>query len=57
MQVFNLLGEKIATLVNDEKEPGSYTIEFDGNKFASGIYFYRIKSLNFSNTKKLILLK
>lgn len=57
MKVFNLLGERIATLVNEEKEPGRYTIEFDGNKFASGIYFYRMESLNYSNTKKLILLK
>ena len=57
MEVFNLLGERIATLVNEGKEPGRYTIEFDGSNLASGIYFFRLESLNFSNTKKFILLK
>ena len=57
LKVCDLLGREVATLVNEEKQPGKYEIKFDGNNFASGIYFYRLQSGGFSETKKLILLK
>jgi len=57
LKVYNLLGQEIATLVNQEQKTGNYVVNFDASKLASGIYIYRIQSGNFSLTKKMILLK
>ncbi len=57
LKVFNLIGEQIANLINEEKQPGEYSINFDGTNISSGIYLYRLQTGNFSSTKKLILLK
>ena len=57
LKVFNLLGQEVATLVNQEQTPGSYKVSFDASKFASGVYLYRIQSGNYSLTKKMILMK
>jgi hypothetical protein len=57
LKVYDILGNKITTLVNEEKSPGSYEIEFDASGFTSGIYYYRIESGKYSETKKMILLK
>lgn len=55
--VYNLLGEKIIQLVNEEKEAGQYSIEFEATGLPSGIYLYQLKACNFVETKKMILLK
>ncbi len=62
LKVYDMLGNEIATLVNEFKEPGRYEAEFNleqlpGTKPASGIYFYRIQSGNFNQTRKMILLR
>lgn len=57
LKVFNILGEEIATLVNDYLEAGNYEIQFNAGNFSSGIYFYKIDSNNYSSVKKMILLK
>jgi len=57
IKVFNLLGKEIVTLVNEEKAIGNYEVEFDCGNITSGIYFYRMQAGNFSETKKLILLR
>ncbi|MHB9012029.1 MAG: T9SS type A sorting domain-containing protein [Ignavibacteriaceae bacterium] len=57
IKVYDVLGKEIETLVNDEKPSGSYKVEFDGSKFTSGIYFYRMQAGSFVETKKLIVLK
>ena len=57
LKVYDVLGNEIVTLVNEEKPAGSYQIEFDGVGLPSGIYFYRLKSNSFINTKKMVLLK
>jgi hypothetical protein len=57
IKVYDVLGREIETLVNEEKLPGNYKVEFNGSNLASGIYFYKIQSGNFSMTKKLLLLK
>jgi photosystem II stability/assembly factor-like uncharacterized protein len=57
IKVYDILGREIKTLLNEEKHSGNYKVDFDGNKFTSGIYFYRIRAGDFMETKKLILLK
>ena len=57
LTIYNSLGAEVATLVNEVREAGSYEIHFNANNFSSGIYYYRIASGNFTEIKKMILLK
>ena len=57
LKVFDILGNEVSTLVNEELKQGSYSFNFDASKLASGIYFYSLKAGNFISTKKMILLK
>jgi hypothetical protein len=57
IKVYDVLGREITTLVNEEKLPGNYKVEFNGESLVSGIYFYQIRVGSFAMTKKLILLK
>ena len=55
--VYNLLGENIATLLNEDKEAGFYDVQFDASNFSSGIYIFRLAAGDFIQTKKMTLLK
>ena len=57
LKVYDLLGREVVTLVNEEKPAGSYDITFDANKLPSGVYYYRLASENFIETKKMVLIK
>jgi hypothetical protein len=57
MQVFDIIGREISTLVNKEQPAGNYEVAFDGSRFASGIYFYRISAGEYTSVKKMLLLK
>lgn len=62
LKVYDLLGKEVATLVDQYKQPGSYTVAFNvktrhGVSLQSGVYFYRLQAGSFSETKKMILLK
>jgi hypothetical protein len=57
INVYDILGNEIATLVNEEKLAGDYAIEFNGSNLSSGIYFYRMQSGTFIDIKKFILMK
>ena len=57
IKVYNVIGKEIATLVNEFQQSGNYSKEFNANGLTSGVYFYTIKSGNFSATKKMILMK
>ncbi len=57
LNVFNSLGQKIATLVNKEQPAGNYKVTFDANNLPSGIYFYTLQAGDFIATKKMVLLK
>jgi hypothetical protein len=57
LKVYDVLGNEIATLVNEELSPGEYEVEFDAEQLTSGIYFYTLKAGSFVQTKKMILLK
>lgn len=57
LEVYDILGNKIAVLENAYKPAGQYSILFDGSQFTSGIYYYTIKSGDFRETKKMLLVK
>jgi hypothetical protein len=57
LKVFDILGNEIATLVDEQKEVGYYEVEFAATQLASGVYFYRLQAGNFIQTKKMLLLK
>lgn len=55
--VYDILGREVATLVNEKQKPGRYKINFNAGSLPSGIYFYRMDAGNYSDVKKLVLLK
>ena len=57
MKIYNLLGEEVATLVNDFKNAGSYQVRFNASDLSSGIYYYRIESEKFIQVKKMVLIR
>ena len=56
-KIYDLLGQEVTTLINDKKESGDYTLQWNADGLASGIYFYRIIVDDFTETKKMVLLK
>ena len=57
IKVYDILGREIEKLVNEQQTPGNYSVEFNGSKHSSGIYFYQLKAGSFTETKKMILMK
>jgi Secretion system C-terminal sorting domain len=57
LKVYNVLGQEVLALVNAQQSAGSYNVTFDASRFSSGVYFYRIMSGSFVQTKKMLLLK
>ncbi len=57
LKVYDVLGKEVATLVNNYKESGRYSVEFDASKLSSGMYIYKLTSDKFSEVKKMILLR
>jgi len=57
LSVYNLLGEIVSIIVNQNQEAGSYNVEFDASNIESGVYFYKLESGNQVQTKKLMLIK
>ena len=64
IKIYNTLGSEVATLVNEQLQPGTYEVEFDGSKFASGVYYYKLivrqagsSTGDYTETKKMVLVK
>ena len=57
LKVYNVIGEEVATLVNEIKQVGNYNLTFDAENLSSGVYLYRLKAGSFVETKKMILVK
>ncbi len=57
LKVFDVLGQEVATLVNEDKKAGRYGVEFNGSKLSSGVYFYRLQADGMSQIQKMILAK
>jgi Secretion system C-terminal sorting domain len=57
LKIYDVLGREVATIVNEKMAAGSYTRQWNASGIASGIYFYRLQTSNFQQTRKLVLLK
>jgi hypothetical protein len=57
ISVYNVLGQQVATIVNENMDAGEHTVAWDATNYSSGMYFYRISANDFSETKKMVLLK
>jgi photosystem II stability/assembly factor-like uncharacterized protein len=57
LKVYDILGKEIATLVNENKEAGNYSIDFDAFQLPSGVYFYQLRTSGFTQARKMILIK
>ncbi|NOS86643.1 MAG: T9SS type A sorting domain-containing protein [Ignavibacteria bacterium] len=55
--VFDILGREVVTLLNEVKPAGNYLVDFDASALSSGVYFYRLESGSFAETKKMLLVK
>ena len=57
LKIFDILGKEIQTLVNEQLQPGTYEITFDGSNLSSGIYYYKLISGDFIDSKKMMMIK
>jgi hypothetical protein len=57
LNIYNLLGQKITTLVSNKQQAGKYSVEWDASELASGIYYYELRTSNFRDVKKMVLMK
>ena len=57
LTIYNILGEKVATLVSERKEAGYYQVEWDAVRFSSGVYYYILRAGEFTDVKKMVLLR
>ncbi|MEO8210570.1 MAG: T9SS type A sorting domain-containing protein [bacterium] len=57
LKIFNILGKEVAVLVNEKQNAGTYSVEFDGSNLSSGVYFYRLQTEGFVETKRMALIK
>ncbi len=57
LEVYNVLGQKVLTLIDEELDANTHEVEFDGSSISSGIYFYRLNAGDFTDTKKMVMVK
>jgi hypothetical protein len=57
LKIYDVLGNEVATLVNEFRNAGSYEVDFDASKLSSGVYFYKLQAGDFVQTKKMLLMK
>jgi hypothetical protein len=57
LQIYDVLGRKILTLLNNKLQPGEYEVQFNPSNLPSGIYYYKLTSGEFSETRKMVLIK
>lgn len=57
LKVYDLLGREVASLVNETQTPGTYTVDWNASNNPSGVYFYRLQTNNFTDTKRMVLVK
>ena len=55
--IYDVIGREITTLVNEKMSPGTYSVDWDGLNYPSGVYFYKLVTDAYSETKKMVLIK
>ncbi|MBV6477926.1 MAG: hypothetical protein HGGPFJEG_00671 [Ignavibacteria bacterium] len=57
LTIYNMLGKEVSVIVNEHKTPGNYTVNFNANNLSSGMYYYKLESGSYSETRKMMLIK
>ena len=57
MKIYDILGREVRQLVNEVKSPGSYSVDFNAADLSSGVYFYKLESMGYSDIKRMMLIK
>ncbi|MCX6160779.1 MAG: T9SS type A sorting domain-containing protein [Ignavibacteriae bacterium] len=57
LKIFDITGKEVATLVNEKLNAGTYTVNWNGTRFASGVYFYRLTAEGYGETRKMMLIR
>ena len=57
LKIYDILGREIKTLVNEIRQDGNYSVDFNASEFSSGVYFYRIQANDFTDVKRMLLVK
>jgi hypothetical protein len=57
LRIFSILGQQVATLVHEEQDPGYYSVVWNAGEIAGGVYFYQLRAGEFTQTKRLLLVK
>jgi hypothetical protein len=57
LKIYDMLGKEVTALVNEKQSAGSYSVKWDGSNYPSGVYFYKLTAEDYTNTKKMILIK
>jgi hypothetical protein len=57
LSIYNVLGQKVAILVSERQPTGDYSVEWDASGLASGVYYYELKTADFRDVKKMVLMK
>ncbi|MFA5012802.1 MAG: T9SS type A sorting domain-containing protein [Ignavibacteria bacterium] len=57
LKIYDAMGREVQTLINERLQPGTYETTFDGSNYSSGVYFYKLQTKNFAETKRMLLLK
>jgi hypothetical protein len=57
LTIYDILGREVAVLVNEQLRAGTYEVDFDGANYPSGVYFYKLTAQDYSETKRMVLIK
>jgi hypothetical protein len=57
LKVYDIMGREVKVIVNEVKQAGYYSVDFDGSNLASGVYFYRLQCGSFNETKRMVIIK
>ena len=57
LTIYDVLGKETAVLVNEQLKPGTYEVEWDGSNYSSGVYYYKLVATDYTETRKMVLVK
>ncbi len=57
LKVYDAMGREVETLINETLQPGTYSFDWNASEYPSGVYFYRLQTDNFTDTKRMLMIK